>query len=147
MKAESYWIRLSQEDHFSSDTQSLKKNSSTRESSPLFVLHPYLDWFGLVVEFTMQNSRTIQDILSSFMGSIRLPSSSFHQNTCDCFMLGPPSSWPRCVVVTTSLVVVWLFTRLLASALPAAGPLSSQRINSWDNFLPNVSHPVPCSKI
>ena len=48
VKAESYWIRLSQEDHFSSDIQSLNKNFSTRESSPLFVLHPYLDSGGLV---------------------------------------------------------------------------------------------------
>ena len=48
VKAEGYWIRLSQEDHFSSDIQSLNKNSSTRESSPLFVLHPYLDSGGLV---------------------------------------------------------------------------------------------------
>ena len=48
VKAENYWISLSQRDHFSLEIESLKNKSLAPESSPLFVLHPFVDSDGLV---------------------------------------------------------------------------------------------------
>ena len=48
VKAENYWTSLSQKDHFSLEIESLKNNSLPPESSPLFVLHPFVDADGLV---------------------------------------------------------------------------------------------------
>ena len=58
VKAETYWVSLSQRAHFSQEIESLQSNSPTPESSPLFVLHPFVDSSGLVqVGGRMQNAR------------------------------------------------------------------------------------------
>ena len=48
IKADNYWISLSQKDHFFLEIESLKNNSITSESSPLFMLHPFVDSNGIV---------------------------------------------------------------------------------------------------
>ena len=48
IKADNYCISLSQKDHFSLEIESFKNNSIVSESSPLFVLHPFVDSNGIV---------------------------------------------------------------------------------------------------
>ena len=43
IKAETYWLSLSQRDNFPMEISSLKNGSAVQESSPLFALHPFLD--------------------------------------------------------------------------------------------------------
>ena len=43
VKADNYWMALSQSDHFFLEIESLKIVSIAPESSPQFVLHPFVD--------------------------------------------------------------------------------------------------------
>ena len=108
VKAENYWTSLSQKDHFSLEMESLKNNSLPPESSPLFVLHPFVDADGLVrVGGRVRNagSRMPPGIPSSSMGNIRSRSDYCPQ--------GLLSSWLLYVINITSLVVVKPFDRLI----------------------------------
>ena len=60
--SESYWLSLVQGDHFSIEIASLKGDSVIPGSSPLFVLHPFMDCSGLVrVGGRVQNARISYD--------------------------------------------------------------------------------------
>ena len=48
IKADNYWISLSQKEHFSLEIESLENDSITSESGPLFMLHPFVDFNGMV---------------------------------------------------------------------------------------------------
>ena len=60
--SKSYWLSLVQGDHFSIEIASLKGDSVVPGSSPLFVLHPFMDSSGLVwVGGRAQNARISYD--------------------------------------------------------------------------------------
>ena len=48
LEADQHWIRFSQRENFSLEVEVLKTNTGTPESSPLFVLHPFVDPDGIV---------------------------------------------------------------------------------------------------
>jgi hypothetical protein len=48
LEANQYWIRFSQRENFSLEVEVLKTNTGIPESSPLFVLHPFVDPDGIV---------------------------------------------------------------------------------------------------